>query len=1001
MAISIIPVQSGFQTRTFLGGGYSNIPLDETFGSPLLLQNPLDTQVVVTPPAGPFVIGQAITVPVTINTVPNTRGAQFGLSFNPAVLRCDSVDEGTFYSDWASLHNGLSTVFPSATCNNTTGTISVAGVFIITNDLGGPNGSGAIFNYHFTVLADGISPLTLTSTEIVDDNTNNIQKLPITVVNSQITVGNVTNPPTYTPTPANPATPTNTSAPNSCANSDVNQDGVVSVGDLTAVGQRMGETGTPGWIREDVNRDGMVSVGDFVEMGICFGRTITPSVNTSTPTATATGAAPSPTSTSTATPNPLATSTWTPTPTATSNALATSTPTASMTPTVTATLSTDAQVNVDPASQTVFVNQQFETNILVTTLKPSRGAQIGISFDPAVLKCNSLTKGVFYSNWAAANGATANLFPAPIINNTTGKISPTAYFITGGTTGPTGTATLFVLKCTPLTTGTSPITLTNVEVNDDDPTGNGAGKLSITIVNGSVNAVTGQNTNTPTVTSTNTNPPKTATRTLTPNPQVNTPTKTSTPDSGGGLGAVPTVSDQYKNTLPTMQSSSRMGFSPAQQILPAPGATFTVDVVIKGADKPIRGIMANIKYDPKIIECSSVDEGNFLSDWAGKNGGSSMLFPSPDIDNVAGTIANGAQIIIDAQTGPESAQGGATGDGSFLKLSCKAKAIGVSKLTLDTVELAGDNAQGTTYKNKVGVALESGEVFVGVTPTVTPLGGSGTQSANSSGSTTLTPAVTAGGTGVAGTALPTPGIANISNAIIIPVTSGEGGQTIGDITNFIDEKAIITADVLLRSSDGLIAFLIPKGAQALTKENYPVKQITIECLDPAPEDVDIKGLIGCVIEIQPDGSTFNPPANLIIAVDFSSLPKGVSIDQLTIVNYDTVSKKWISLPSIVDKEAGTVSAQISHFSLYSMKAKSNLWGWLWFVLLLIILVAGIGIYYLKVKNRRVVVEGGRIRLLYAPVDSIGTSTEAGEEITEAVEIIEIDHQSNPGENETK
>jgi len=175
--------------------------------------------------------------------------------------------------------------------------------------------------------------------------------------------------------------------------------------------------------------------------------------------------------------------------------------------------------------------------------------------------------------------------------------------------------------------------------------------------------------------------------------------------------------------LPTIESNSHIGFNPAQVVVPVVGDTFTVEVVITNADKPVRGIAGNIKFDPQIMECSAVKEGAFLKDWALQNGGYSLLFPSPVIDNVTGTVSNGGNFIGGAQIGPDQAAGGATGAGSFLKLTCKAKAYGVGKLTLENVQLAGDKLASLAYTNSLAVVIDTGEVLVGGIPTQTSLGG--------------------------------------------------------------------------------------------------------------------------------------------------------------------------------------------------------------------------------------------------------------------------------------
>jgi hypothetical protein len=48
---------------------------------------------------------------------------------------------------------------------------------------------------------------------------------------------------------------------------DINMDGSVNVLDMTLISQDIGQTGTPGWIREDVNNDGVINILDLVLIG--------------------------------------------------------------------------------------------------------------------------------------------------------------------------------------------------------------------------------------------------------------------------------------------------------------------------------------------------------------------------------------------------------------------------------------------------------------------------------------------------------------------------------------------------------------------------------------------------------------------------------------------------------------------------------------------------------------------------------------------------------------
>ena len=48
---------------------------------------------------------------------------------------------------------------------------------------------------------------------------------------------------------------------------DINGDGKVNNADMALVQQKMGATGTPGWIKEDINSDGIVSILDMIVIG--------------------------------------------------------------------------------------------------------------------------------------------------------------------------------------------------------------------------------------------------------------------------------------------------------------------------------------------------------------------------------------------------------------------------------------------------------------------------------------------------------------------------------------------------------------------------------------------------------------------------------------------------------------------------------------------------------------------------------------------------------------
>jgi hypothetical protein len=66
-------------------------------------------------------VGDTLEVPVVISASLPLRDAQFGISFDPHIVRVDGISEGSFFSDWAAGHAASTFVVPAA-ISDTTGT---------------------------------------------------------------------------------------------------------------------------------------------------------------------------------------------------------------------------------------------------------------------------------------------------------------------------------------------------------------------------------------------------------------------------------------------------------------------------------------------------------------------------------------------------------------------------------------------------------------------------------------------------------------------------------------------------------------------------------------------------------------------------------------------------------------------------------------------------------------------------------------------------------------
>lgn len=880
---------------------------DSTASSYTLRTSDAQTIVAITPQAESVSVGSIVTAEVTISTTLPTRGMAFGLTFDPTVLRCEGVDQGAFYRDWAESHGATVSVYPIAICNNATGSVSDMGVVVLGGGTtGGPTGKGVVATYRFTALAPGNSPLTLVHVEVSDDHAASPRALAIEVRSSSVQVTARAQTSVYLPLVLNAAE----------------------------------AQGTP----------------------------------TATPT-------PSSTPTATRTPN--------------------------NTPTATATVSGSnaGRLSVVPPRDSIGVGQQFDVNINLelNPTSPSRGLTLAIEFDPLVLKCLSVTEGDFYRSWATSHQGQTQLFPAPAINNVTGKVSATVIVMAPQEVvgGPTGSGTVFVVRFQALSQGTSPLRLVDVEVSNADTDRAQALQVSKTDSQVTVagTAATSTPTSTPTATPTPTSTTS-ATGTVT-----QTPTATATT-----LGALQTRTVNTATPWPTIAANAVLRVEPASITIEA-GAAFTISVQLD-TDKPSRGAQAGITFDPAVLQCDKVEEGTFFSAWAQSKGGSTSVFPSPACDNSAGKVSSGAVIILGGVTGPMAAAGGPTGSGSVFIVHFKAKTRGSSPLTLVDTEVSSDDL---AHPRRLALTVRNGTVTVGAataTPGPTPGSnatpqenvatamGSGAAGSDAAVATSSDSTFVDGGTGggmtgsgahvsdgapaagggqVPGEMTTTGDTPSGSGAQSVPGGQGGGNRaplagagtacpdgsgkvdatynpclpdvTLSyDLSAYVDDNGIFNSDVEVQAPDGLSALRIRRDTQALTADNFPLRGVSVCVLEQVPAIDSARMLVTTAYQLSPEGATFDPPATIIIAYDPAKLPPGVKDSDLKVATFNYDTYEWLELKSQVMISNATVAAKHGHFSVYAVVAKRPVRNWRPLIIgssIVELLIGAAAVFYLR------------------------------------------------------
>ena len=127
--------------------------------------------------------GDMFAVEVRIDTKTACRGAQCVLSFDPALMRCDEVIEGSYFKEWASANGGSTLMVPlTLSIDNAQGRVpatGAAGVAVANGGQGGVRGEGVLLSYHFTALADGTAEPTLSDVVVIDVSGNAVPEVEV------------------------------------------------------------------------------------------------------------------------------------------------------------------------------------------------------------------------------------------------------------------------------------------------------------------------------------------------------------------------------------------------------------------------------------------------------------------------------------------------------------------------------------------------------------------------------------------------------------------------------------------------------------------------------------------------------------------------------------------------------------------------------------------------------------------------------------------------------
>jgi len=147
--------------------------------------------------------------------------------------------------------------------------------------------------------------------------------------------------------------------------------------------------------------------------------------------------------------------------------------------------------------------------------------------------------------------------------------------------------------------------------------------------------------------------------------------------------------------------------------------------------------------------------------------------------------------------------------------------------------------------------------------------------------------------------------------------------TTGTLT--FDSEGTLETTTKITSKDGAGTLTIGRGTQVLDANGTAVEYISIvPCsveewmLQQSGGEPDVV-FMGRAFQCTPEGTTFNPPIEITFTLTDEEWD-ALETDQPVIKWYNEETKEWEELPVIVDPASRTVTAQVSHFSIFALFA---------------------------------------------------------------------------------
>ena len=136
----------------------------------------------------------------------------------------------------------------------------------------------------------------------------------------------------------------------------------------------------------------------------------------------------------------------------------------------------------------------------------------------------------------------------------------------------------------------------------------------------------------------------------------------------------------------------------------------------------------------------------------------------------------------------------------------------------------------------------------------------------------------------------------------------------------IDSDGVIQEAVEATSEDGNLTIIIEEGTVALDEVGEPLETLEVEVDESPPAPPANTQVIGLAYDFGPDRATFDPPLTLTFEYEESEIPDDANEDDLVIAYWDEEAEEWVELDCTVDPVTNTITAEVSHFTVFAIIA---------------------------------------------------------------------------------